>query len=121
MSGRCDSRQSSPAQASAAAALLYEIFATRCGSHPPLRFNSRDASCARGRHRNGLTSHGRLGMMKHVLHVMYHGAAPLAGSAVPPAQGPGGSPAVIQQYAPPIYLHPYDKNHPMAVEEFLAE
>ena len=24
---------------------------------------------------------------------------------------------VIQKYTPTIYLHPYDKNHPMAVEE----
>jgi len=37
------------------------------------------------------------------------------------AQGPVVSLDVIQKYAPTIYLHPYDKNHPMAVEEFLSQ
>jgi NAD(P)H-hydrate repair Nnr-like enzyme with NAD(P)H-hydrate dehydratase domain len=59
--------------------------------------------------------------MKHLLHVMSLGAALLAGTGVSHAQAPAVSLAVIQQYAPTIYLHPYDNNHPMAVEEFLAE
>ena len=43
----------------------------------------------------------------------------LAGAAL--AQSPAVSLDVIQKYTPTIYLHPYDKHHPMAVEEFLSE
>jgi hypothetical protein len=60
-------------------------------------------------------------MMKHLLHVMSLGAALLAGTGMTHAQAPAVSLAVIQQYTPTIYLHPYDNNHPMAVEEFLSE
>jgi hypothetical protein len=37
------------------------------------------------------------------------------------AQSPAVSLDVIQKYAPTIYLHTYDKHHPMAVEEFLSQ
>ena len=43
----------------------------------------------------------------------------LAGTTL--AQAPAVGLDVIQKYTPTIYLHTYDKNHPMAVEEFLSQ
>lgn len=44
----------------------------------------------------------------------------LVTAGVSHAQAPAVSLAVIQKYAPTIYLHPYDNHHPTSVESFLS-
>ena len=63
----------------------------------------------------------RFEIMKRLLPATACAALLLGTAGVSHAQGPAVSLAVIQQYAPTIYLHPDDNNHPMAVEEFLSE
>lgn len=60
-------------------------------------------------------------MIKRTLHTLARIALLLALAGAAQAQSPTVSLSVIQQYAPTIYLHPYDKHHPMAVEDFLAQ
>ena len=60
-------------------------------------------------------------MIKRTLHTLTRVALLLALAGAAQAQSPAVSLAVIQQYAPTVYLHPYDKHHPMAVEEFLGQ
>ena len=60
-------------------------------------------------------------MRRHSLKVMSFVTTLLAGAGAAHAQSPAVSLAVIQKYAPTIYLHPYDNHHPMAVEGFLSE
>src|ERR1700722_19854389 len=63
----------------------------------------------------------RFDIMKRLLPATACAALLLGTAGVSHAQGPAVGLAVIQQYAPTIYLHPDDNNHPMAVEEFLSE
>ena len=52
--------------------------------------------------------------------LIFFAALLLVTAGVSHAQGPVVSLAVIQKYAPTIYLHPYDNHHPTSVEAFLS-
>jgi hypothetical protein len=60
-------------------------------------------------------------MLKRAFCSLLFIASSLSLSGTTFAQAPAVSLDVIQKYTPTIYLHSYDKNHPMAVEEFLSQ
>jgi hypothetical protein len=60
-------------------------------------------------------------MLKRAFHSLLFIASSVSLAGTTLAQAPAVSLDVIQKYAPTIYLHPYDKHHPMAVEEFLSQ